>query len=124
MAIYCIGDIRADVFINLKDYVVSTSNVSLGGTVANFSVVSRKLGQDIKLVGTAANDAVGDFHTEELSSFGIYGSYLTRTRDGMNSIIKEINNGFKEQITQAKTYTAAGDDMKRRLSVAINKAKK
>lgn len=38
--------------------------------------------------------------------------------------IKEINNGFKEQIAQAKTYTAAGDDMKRRLSVAINKAKK
>lgn len=38
--------------------------------------------------------------------------------------IKEINNGFKEQITQAKTYTAAGDDMKRRLSVAISKAKK
>ena len=93
MAIYCIGDIRADVFINLKDYVVSTNNVSLGGTVANFSVVSRKLGQDIKLVGTAANDAVGDFLTEELSSFGIDVSYVTRTRAGMNSILMAINNG-------------------------------
>lgn len=38
--------------------------------------------------------------------------------------IKEINNNFKEQITETRTYIAAGEDMKRRLSTAISKAKK
>ena len=38
--------------------------------------------------------------------------------------IKDINNSFKQQIAQARTYSAAGDDMKRRLSAAINNARK
>ena len=93
MAIYCIGDIRADVFIHMKDYIVSSSSVSLGGTVANFSVVSTKLGQDVKLVGTAAKDVVGDYLVNELSGYGIDMSYVTRTRAGMNNILMALNNG-------------------------------
>lgn len=38
--------------------------------------------------------------------------------------IKDINNAFKEQITQARTYSAAGEDMKRRLSNAISNTRK
>lgn len=38
--------------------------------------------------------------------------------------IKDINNAFKEQITQARTYSEAGEDMKRRLSNAISNASK
>lgn len=38
--------------------------------------------------------------------------------------IKSINSGFKERILSAMNYTAAADDMKRRLNNAISKAKK
>lgn len=33
-------------------------------------------------------------------------------------------NNFKEQITEARTYIAAGNDIKRRLSAAISNARK
>lgn len=38
--------------------------------------------------------------------------------------IKDINKSFKEQITQARTYSEAGEDIKRRLSIAISNSRK
>lgn len=38
--------------------------------------------------------------------------------------IKDINKSFKEQIAQARTYSEAGEDMKRRLSNAISNSRK
>lgn len=48
----------------------------------------------------------------------------TVIKSSKSMAIKSINSGFKERISSAMNYTAAADDMKRRLNNAISKAKK
>lgn len=49
----------------------------------------------------------------------------TTVRNNSKSMaIKKINDGFKERIMEARTYSQAGTDMKQRLSNAVDKAKK
>ena len=49
---------------------------------------------------------------------------LTVRNNTPSMAIKNINKGFKEQITTSRTHIKAGEDMKRRLKRAINNAKK
>jgi sugar/nucleoside kinase (ribokinase family) len=56
-------------------------------------MISAKLGQDVKLIGTIAKDCIGDFLIEELSKFDIDVSFVTRTKAGMNNILMALNNG-------------------------------
>lgn len=121
----------------LRDYNVKAQfNADGSVSVAKGGLFSRK--QKFKNINDFQNEAdkridtqVNRWKSEEnrvksgrLTQIEAESIRLTVRNNTPSMAIKNINKGFKEQITTSRTYAKAGEDMKRRLKRVISNAKK
>ena len=123
MSVYCIGDIRADITMDVTGSGAPVVTTDLGGTGGNVALLLAKYGLDVKLVGTVAGDNVGRYLLSGYLACGVDMEYVRVTENGFFNTLLTTKNG--EEIGSAiwllpgVTYDGIRDIDFSRLSVGV-----
>ena len=93
MAVYCIGDIRADITADIRGGGFADVVTDLGGTGANVAMLIAKFGLHTVMLGTVADDPTGRFLLGQLRDSDVDTSCIRVTEAGFFPTLVITENG-------------------------------